>query len=115
MREAGRTALVEWAAAARALPGEEACGDIHLVGSADGYDTLAVIDGLGHGVEAQRAAEFLRDFIAGHIREPLIPLVKGAHEASRGTRGAAASLARIGPDQPAMTWLGVGNVTAIVV
>lgn len=115
MREAGRTALVEWAAAARALPGEDACGDVHLVGSADGLDTLAVIDGLGHGAEAQRAAELVREYLAGHIKEPLLQLVKGAHEASRGTRGAAASLARIGPEQPALTWLGVGNVTAIVV
>jgi phosphoserine phosphatase RsbX len=115
MREAGRTALVEWAAAWRSLPGEDECGDLHLVASLPDFDTLAVIDGLGHGPEAAKAAACVRDAMAGNVKESLSEIVRRAHEAARGTRGAVASLARVGAVDDAVTWLGVGNVTALIV
>ncbi len=115
MRAAGRTALVEWAAAWRSRPGEDECGDLHLVASQQDFDTLVVIDGLGHGPEAAKAAACVRDAMAGNVKESLDEIVRRAHEAARGTRGAVASLARVSAYEAAVTWLGVGNVTALIV
>ncbi|MGH3969212.1 MAG: SpoIIE family protein phosphatase, partial [Mycobacterium sp.] len=66
MGEQGRLGPIEWAAEARSYPGERVCGDHPIaVGVADTGALVGVLDGVGHGKDAARAAlcgvEVLRD------------------------------------------------------
>jgi hypothetical protein len=71
---------------------------------------VAGIDGLGHGIEAARAAHRAGDVIRESASRDLALLVERCHAALKGTRGAAISLAFISTSDGGLTWLGVGNV-----
>jgi hypothetical protein len=79
---------------------------------ADGV-LVGVIDGLGHGTEAAVAAREAARVLASRAGDPLEPLVERCHEALRRTRGAVMSLASLDA-RGSMTWVGVGNVDAIL-
>src|SRR5262249_2002883 len=111
--------LIDWGAAQSVLPGETMSGDRYLARPfRDGF-LIAVVDGLGHGVEAAEAAEIAIRTLEGHIHEPIVPLMKQCHEGLKRTRGAAISLASFSGDGDSgaygsMTWLGVGNVEGVL-
>ncbi len=105
---------MEWGAASRPLPGQEVSGDHCVVQSFPAGVLVAVMDGLGHGEEAARAAERAGTVLAADPRGPLPGLVQRCHEALRGTRGAVMSLASLDLTSQAMTWLGVGNVEGVL-
>ena len=93
-------------------PGQEVCGDSWGVEQIGGLCVILVADGLGHGLEAQAASlEAVRML---HSNPNLRPaeLLERAHQALRSTRGAAVSVARIDLDKGALTFAGVGNVSA---
>jgi serine phosphatase RsbU (regulator of sigma subunit) len=112
MIEEGRTGLVEWAAAWSPMPGELETGDAHLVRDEDESVLLAVIDGLGHGPDAARAARGARDAISENAQGEVAGVVARVHAALRGTRGVAMSLARLDARGDRLSWVGVGNVEA---
>ncbi len=96
------------------LPGQDVCGDAWVVRCHDRAVGAMVVDGLGHGPEAGKAAtlavmEFLRD----HRRTPLQHL-EAADAALRATRGAAVGVAVIDLRQGEIAFGGVGNTVAIV-
>lgn len=104
---------VELGVAGSLAPGEVESGDVHLVHVLSECTLVAVIDGLGHGTEAHRAAhaavEILRAVPAGG-GEHVISLVQRCHAGLRKTRGAVMSLAWFNHRQELLTWIGVGNV-----
>lgn len=107
--------VIEWGSAGAALGGGAASGDSGVVVPFPGGALVAVIDGLGHGpaaLEAARAAE--RVLIAAPY-EPVDELVLRCHEALKGTRGAVMSLASFDAAHDRMSWLGIGNVEAMLV
>lgn len=104
---------IEWGAAGAPLEGEES-GDLEVVAPFPGGVLCALIDGLGHGVEAARAARAAKRVLEGHPGEPVLDLVQRCHEGLRGTRGAVMSLARLAFRPPSLTWVGVGNVEAVL-
>ena len=110
MAERGRRPAVEWGMATRCRPGEATSGDLALVSLVPDGALVAGIDGLGHGVEAAHAARRAADVVCRTGDDDLLGLVERCHEALRGTRGAAISLAFVSPRHSGMTWLGVGNV-----
>lgn len=74
--------------------GEKANGDRAFHRRDDsGRSLLAVIDGLGHGPEAEKASlaglDYLRDV---SLESSLHDIMLGLHEAMRGTRGAAGTI-----------------------
>jgi serine/threonine protein phosphatase PrpC len=71
---------------------------------------VAVVDGLGHGLEASRAAALAVATLESHIGETVMSLTRRCHDALFGTRGVVMSLARFAPKDQTVTWLGVGNV-----
>ena len=107
-------AWVEWGAAQSTLEGETVCGDRHLVKLFSGGVLTAVVDGLGHGVEAGAAAQVAVAELEVHVHEPVIALLERCHRALRPTRGAAISLASFSTTYGAMTWLGIGNVEGVL-
>jgi phosphoserine phosphatase RsbX len=107
--------FIEYGVAARPLPGETVSGDKHVVAAVPGGVLVAVIDGLGHGVEAAQAAEAAAAVVAAHASEDLIPLMRRCHAALAATRGVAMSLVSLKAAGGTATWLGVGNVEAVLV
>lgn len=108
-------APLEWSVATRPLRGEAASGDLAVVRPFANGALVAVLDGLGHGSEAAHAARLAATELEGHAQESVIALVRRCHAALRGTRGVVISLASFNAVDDTMTWLGVGNVEAILV
>jgi len=111
---AGATNWVEWAATGTPIPGETSSGDGHLVVRGALRTLIAVMDGLGHGPEAHRAAIAAIAAIAEIPDAPLRSLFEHCNGALRRTRGVVMTIASIAGDGQ-MEWMGVGNVEAIVV
>ena len=101
---------VEWGVASRPMRGEVRSGDGYVVATDREGVLVAVVDGLGHGLEASRAAALAVATLESHIGETLMSLTRRCHEALIGTRGVVMSLARFAPRDQTVTWLGVGNV-----
>jgi len=107
-------AALDWAHAGRAMEGEPASGDLHVVEpTADGA-MLAVIDGLGHGAEAAETAALAGRVLAEHAGEPPDALLLRCHEALAGTRGAVATVAALDVRLGRLTLAGVGNVETVL-
>jgi phosphoserine phosphatase RsbX len=104
------TLSIEWAVAARPIPGEFESGDLHLVKEVTNGYLIAVADGLGHGHAASVAARIAIDTVEANPGESAIALVKLCHLQLKHSRGVALTLATIDALSGAMTWLGVGNV-----
>lgn len=115
MPTTGRLASLEWAVASLPMPGEMVSGDQHLVLEVPSGALVAVIDGIGHGLEAARAAKRCVATLAGGAGVGVIPLVRRCHEALIGTRGVVMSLASIDVRESTITWLAVGNVAGVLV
>jgi negative regulator of sigma-B (phosphoserine phosphatase) len=113
--EAVSAPLIEWGVGARTLAGQSASGDRYLVKPFPCGVLVAVVDGLGHGVEAAMAASLAVRTLESHAEQSVILLMKGCHEKLRGTRGAVMSLASFSARDGTMTWLGVGNVEGLLV
>ena len=108
------TPLIAWGAASRPLPGEIVCGDLHLIKRTRDGVLLAVVDGLGHGDAAMAAAQTAIAVLESHAEEPLTALVNRCHEALTKTRGVVMTVATLRWFEDELTWLGVGNVEAIL-
>ncbi|HWF71144.1 MAG TPA: SpoIIE family protein phosphatase [Mycobacterium sp.] len=116
MAEHGWLGPIEWAAKARARPGENVCGDRLIAVDVNGAGALlGVLDGLGHGANAAEAAKHGVDLLRAAGAEPLDVLVQRCHRALSGTRGAAMTLAHIDFRSDTLSWIGIGNVTADLV
>ncbi len=102
--------------AARPRPGENVCGDQAIAVGIDSRAALfGVLDGLGHGPEAAKAAKAAVDTLTNARGERVEVLVQLCHRVLSGTRGAAMTLARVDFDAGKMYWTGVGNVSANLV
>jgi negative regulator of sigma-B (phosphoserine phosphatase) len=106
--------VMDWGVASRALPGQTVCGDVHLIKPLPDGLLLAVLDGIGHGAEAAAAATIALGVLSGHAGEPLSVLFRHCHDALIRTRGAVMTVAWLEPDEGRLTWLGVGNVEAML-
>lgn len=114
MRESGEDQGVRWAAAWRPHPRERVCGDLHVVAAVPGYVLAAVVDGLGHGPEAEAASRVAGAILARDPSDMLDALFRRCHDAMRRTRGAAISLARFDLAGRTLSWAGVGNVEGVL-
>lgn len=99
-----------WGAAMLPMSGGDHCGDGFLV-RPDGL--VVVADGLGHGEPASLAARRVEE-VARHASADDDPqtVLFAAHEALRGTRGAAVAVVRVAPGR--IDYAGVGNIAVTV-
>jgi hypothetical protein len=105
---------LEWGVASAVHRAERESGDSCVVRTlADGI-LIAVIDGLGHGSEAARAAHRAREVIERAQDRDLRTIVRACHDHLRDTRGVVIGLAALDPTADSLTWLGVGNVAGHV-
>lgn len=101
---------MKYAGASRPFPGETANGDQWLVQERPDGLRVAVVDGLGHGSEAEAAAlAAVQALHAGPDLGPVDALLR-CDQALRGTRGAAASVVTIDRARGVLLFAGIGNV-----
>lgn len=96
-------------------PGENACGDHWSFVAAKAGPTLLLADGLGHGVEAARAAETAVRSFVDHAEKSCEAIVDAIHCALAPTRGAAVAVARIDDGAKVVRLVGVGNISALLI
>ncbi len=75
---------------------------------------VGVIDGLGHGQFAYRAAQAARQYVERHYDQPLADIFQGVTRTCRATRGVVMALARFDWGRATLTFASVGNVEARV-
>jgi anti-sigma regulatory factor (Ser/Thr protein kinase)/serine/threonine protein phosphatase PrpC len=85
-------------------------GDAFLIKQWGRYALVGVIDGLGHGQFAQRAAQTARQYLDHHYDQPLDSLFRGVGRACRATRGVVMALARFDLDRQKLTLASVGDI-----
>jgi negative regulator of sigma-B (phosphoserine phosphatase) len=103
---------IKYEAILEALAGETECGDQYLVKELPDSTLIAVVDGLGHGVNAALAAKKAIQVLDDYATESVEKLFKLCNEALKETRGAAMTIAKLSL-QYKLTYMGVGNVTGI--
>jgi hypothetical protein len=90
-------------------------GDLHLVQAYDRGALLAVVDGIGHGPEATRAAELAVNALRQRPGDSVLALIKRCHIALQQTRGVVLTVASFNKPDRTVTWGGVGNVEGLLV
>lgn len=113
--QASSGATVEWGEALRPYPGAAISGDSGLVRPLAGGALVAAIDGLGHGEDAAEASRAAVEVLSEAREADLDALFHRCHEALRGTRGAAMSLAFVDLDRAILVSAGVGNVSGFFI
>ena len=92
--------------------GESLCGDDWAIVQRGGLASVLVVDGLGHGLDAEIAAQAcLAAFAAAPHDAPSDSLAR-AHAGMRATRGASAAVACLDADAREVVFCGVGNIAA---
>jgi len=106
--------VMSWGVAEAPFPNERESGDRYVVRPATDGILIAAVDGTGHGAEAAAAAKIAADTLEAYVRDSPIALVLRCHEQLKGTRGAVMTLAFLHLRDRTLTWLGVGNVEAVL-
>jgi anti-sigma regulatory factor (Ser/Thr protein kinase) len=97
-------------AASRAHPRMTENGDAFVIKGWDESALVAVIDGLGHGPFAQRAAQTARQYVERHGDQPLDVIFRGVGRACCATRGVVMALARFEGGGTQLTFASIGNI-----
>lgn len=93
-------------------------GDAYLVESIDHQTLISVIDGIGHGVHAQKAANRCVDAIKQHLQSgnfSLTSLFDACHKALRDTHGAVMAVLLVDPQHRTVHYAGIGNITTHII
>jgi hypothetical protein len=105
---------VELGAVCLPKSGEEVAGDGWLLCASGDYRTVLVVDGLGHGPNAARAARAATEAFATHAGAAPGALMQICHLALAPTRGAAGAAARVDAAKKHGTFAGIGNIACRV-
>ncbi|MGV3620796.1 MAG: SpoIIE family protein phosphatase [Archangium sp.] len=92
----------------RPLEGSSACGDVVVEEHAGDWHLFAVVDALGHGLEAEASARLASEAIALSRGKPLPEVFEAVHRALRGRRGVVMSAILV--DGAQASFAGIGNV-----
>ena len=104
-----------WGVASLTHRDEAVSGDQYLVTVTGEGVLVAVVDALGHGEDAYRAAALAVRTLTQYAYEFPTALVRRCHHELRPTRGAALGLAWFDWRRRSVTWIGIGNVAGVLV
>jgi len=104
------TFQIEYGISSKPKKDEDCNGDSYFIGEENGFFIGAIADGLGHGIYANDASKLAVDYITNNLLAPLEELIFGCHQALRGSRGVALSIAKIIFAEGNFEFAGVGNV-----
>jgi anti-sigma regulatory factor (Ser/Thr protein kinase) len=107
---------LEFGAATRAYPTMTVNGDAFVIKRWHANALVSVIDGLGHGQYAHRAAQAARQYVETHFDQPLDAIFRGVGRTCRATRGVVMALVRFdfAGDDIRFSFASVGNIEARV-
>jgi hypothetical protein len=100
--------------AQRTCEGEAETGDRCVIKLFDDRALIGVIDGVGHGAQAARAAAAAAEVLESFDDEPLDRVMQLCHERLAETRGAAMMLGLFDARDGLLKWVGAGNVAAML-
>jgi anti-sigma regulatory factor (Ser/Thr protein kinase) len=95
-------------------PGEAVCGDAWDVVFHQRGATFLVADGLGHGIDASRAAVAAVEVLQAHPDDTAVRILDLAHGKLRPTRGAAIAVMRHDLRSGEVSYAGVGNISGVI-
>jgi serine phosphatase RsbU (regulator of sigma subunit) len=98
--------------ASRPHPDQVVNGDAYAVHRVGQRCRIAVIDGLGHGVDAAAASARAVETLDANPDLGPVEALHRCHTALAGTRGAAISIAQIDLARSELVYAGIGNVEA---
>jgi len=87
------------------------CGYWHT----EGKTVLCMVDGLGHGKFAERAANEAIAYVAAHLTDPLSELFAGCNTELNHSRGVVMGVAVIDERTGMLQYAGIGNIRAKLV
>lgn len=99
-------------AASRPCSPGEVNGDAFVIKHWSESVLVGVLDGLGHGQFAHRAAQSGRQYVETHFDLPMVDIFRGVGRTCRATRGLVMALARFDWARQKMTFASVGNIEA---
>lgn len=106
---------VSWGAVVRPKHGQAISGDMYVLEPFEPAGLqVCVIDGLGGGAEAARAAEGAAAVVRANPGGDPAMLMQRAHTAIHGTRGAVMALLTFNLKLRSVSYVGVGNIGAHV-
>ncbi|MGE8464075.1 MAG: ATP-binding protein [Pseudomonas capeferrum] len=97
------------------LHDDPACGDTWHVTLGEQRLSALLIDGLGHGEEAERAAKAGAQAFAQSPFSAPLHLLGELHQAMAGTRGGAVAIAQYEGGHDSVKFIGIGNIGATLV
>ncbi|HKX11374.1 MAG TPA: SpoIIE family protein phosphatase [Stellaceae bacterium] len=103
------------AVASRAQDGGGVSGDMHVVRRLGQRVLVAVVDGLGHGFDAESAARMAIATIESEPNPEILGLVHRCHTVLNRSRGVVMSIASLDAERQQMTWAAVGNVEGVLI
>lgn len=106
---------IRYGVSQHSLHNDPACGDVwHLTYEGASISAL-VIDGLGHGEEAERAGRAgAQAFALAPFADPVM-LMEDMHRDMIGTRGGAVAFTQFDGTRDSLTFAGVGNIGASLI
>lgn len=102
----------EFGVFSRPKPGESANGDTFIIKNIRGATLVGVIDGVGHGILANQAANTARQYIERHAESSLQDIFRGVERACASTRGVVMALAVLDWKKQTFRYASVGNIEA---
>ena len=97
------------------LRDDPACGDVWALAYNGSGISALIIDGLGHGEDAERAAlAGAAPFVLEPFSAPGL-LLEDMHHAMKGTRGGALAVAQFDRDAKRLQFIGIGNIGASLI
>jgi anti-sigma regulatory factor (Ser/Thr protein kinase) len=106
---------LEVGAATRSYKQQPENGDALVIRQWEDNALLGVIDGLGHGQFAQKAAQAARHYVDKHFDQDLKHLFRGAARACSATRGVVMALAHFTLSRRTFSVASVGNVEVVAI
>lgn len=95
---------------AKPIADEVVSGDAYFIKHEPFFTFFAVIDGLGHGVDANKAAVAAVKILEENYTRPLSEIIELCHKGLRHTRGAAMALCKVDHRTNILEHVGIGNV-----
>lgn len=109
------SSIPPWGALNVAMPGESVSGDGWSIHHDERGCTLMVVDGLGHGPDAAKAATAAMRLFEKHRGASPAETLQAIHAGLRATRGGALAIARVEPGSRQVVFAGVGNIVGSIV
>ncbi len=113
-RPSVRPCPLAFGVATRPHPLGQINGDAFVVRQWAESALVGIMDGLGHGQFAHRAAQAARQYVESHFDLPLEQIFRGTGRACRATRGVVMALARFDWGQGRLAFASVGNIAVRV-